>query len=116
MKKLLSFTIMFILFISISLAQNVEPKFEKQDNLTKATYYFDNGDIKEVGFFKNKKLQGKWISYNQEGKITAIANYENGIKEGTWFVVSNDTVKELTYKSNKLIGVKNIKGNYIPLI
>ncbi|NOQ92061.1 MAG: hypothetical protein GQ552_05005 [Flavobacteriaceae bacterium] len=116
MKKLLSFTIMFILFISISLAQNVEPEFEKQDNLTKATYYFDNGDIKETGFFKNEKLQGKWITYNQEGKITAIANYENGKKEGKWYVISNDTIKELIYKSNKLIEVKNKKGTELSLI
>lgn len=116
MKKHKALAIIFILFIGFTFAQNVEPKFEKQDDLTKATYFFDNGDIKEVGYFKNQKLDGKWVSYNQKGKITTIANYENGKKEGTWFVVTNDTVRELTYKSNKLINVKNAKGNTLPFI
>ena len=116
MKVLISFLLVFVFFTSISTAQNVEPKFEKQDNLTKATYYFDNGNIKEVGFFKNEKLQGKWVTYNQDGKITAIANYQNGKKEGKWFVISKDSIKELTYKSNKLIEIKNMKGNELSLI
>jgi len=116
MKNSSLITIVFLLFIGLSFAQNTEPKFEKQDNLTKATYYYDNGDIKETGYFKNEKLQGKWISYNKNGKVTTVANYENGKKEGIWFIISNDTVKELTYKSNKLIGVKNKKASELSFI
>lgn len=116
MKKFISSTLFFLLFIGLSFAQKVEPKFEKQNELTKATYFYDNGDIKEIGFFKNDKLEGKWVSYNNEGEITTIANYINGKKEGKWFVVANDTIKELTYKSNKLIDVKNVEATKLPLI
>jgi antitoxin component YwqK of YwqJK toxin-antitoxin module len=115
MKKVITFTMSFFLFLGMTFAQEIKPKFEKQDNLTKATYYYDNGTVKETGYLKNDKLHDKWISFNKEGKITTIANYKNGIKEGKWYVVENDTVKELTYKSNKLIKVENLKGSYIPL-
>jgi antitoxin component YwqK of YwqJK toxin-antitoxin module len=115
MKNIISITL-FLLFIVITNAQEVKPKFEKQNGLTKATYYYDNGAIKEVGFFKNEKLHDKWISYNKEGDITTIAIYNNGKKDGKWYVVTNDSIKELTYKSNKLIKIKNVKGTELSYI
>ena len=59
MKKLVSALIVFMLMMSVSFAQQIEPTFEKQEDLVKATYYHDNGMIKEVGFFKNDKLGQK---------------------------------------------------------
>ncbi len=115
MKKIITLFVVFI-FIGIANAQEVKPKFEKQNELTKATYYYDNGSIKEVGFFKNDKLHNKWISYSKEGNITAIANYSEGKKDGKWYFLSNDSIKEVTYKSNKIIKVENVAGtelNYI---
>lgn len=116
MKKWTYILAFFMLLVNFSFAQGVKPTFEKQKDLTKATYYYDNGNIKEIGFFKNKKLQGKWVSYNNKGEVAAIANYENGIKTGKWFVVSNDTIKELTYKNNKLVNVKNSDRTELSMI
>jgi len=108
--------IIFFLFLGIANAQDIKPKFEEQDGLTKATYFYDNGSIKEVGFFKNEKLHNKWISYNKEGEITTIANYNNGKKDGKWYILSKDSIKEVTYKSNKLIKVENVKGSSLTYI
>jgi len=116
MTKYKAFSIIFILFFGFTFAQNMEPKFEKQNDLTKATYFYENGDVKEIGYFKNEKLQGKWVSYNQKGKITAIANYENGIKEGMWYINTDGAVKELTYQSNKLIKVKDLDKTELSLL
>lgn len=102
------FTIVFFLFVNLGFAQEIKPKLEKQGDLIKATYYFDNGKTKEVGFFLENKLHGEWITFNDEGKKTAVANYENGKKTGTWFVLANGSVKELIYVSNKLVSVRDI--------
>lgn len=116
MKNIITFCFFFSFMMGSGFAQNIKPKFEKQDELTKVTYYFDNGKIKETGFFRSTKLQGKWIKYNNKGEITTIANYENGKKEGKWFVLINNKVKALTYKTNKLIQVKDLQKEHLPFI
>jgi antitoxin component YwqK of YwqJK toxin-antitoxin module len=100
--------VFFIFFVGLGFAQEIKPKLEKQGDLIKATYYFDNGKVKEVGFFLDNKLHGEWITFNEEGKKTAVANYENGKKTGKWYVLANGTVKELIYDSIKLVNVRNI--------
>lgn len=116
MKKLLASLVVFILTVSVSFAQEKEPTFEKQNDLVKATYYHDNGMVKEVGFFKDDKLHDKWISYDQEGKIKVIAIYSNGKKEGKWYLVGEESVKEVTYKSNKVIKVKEVEESTLSFI
>ena len=109
MKKLVASLIMFMLMISVSFAQQIEPTFEKQEDLVKATYYHDNGMVKEVGFFKDDKLHDKWVSYNEEGKIKVVAMYNNGEKDGKWYMIGEDAVKEVTYKSNKIVKVQEVE-------
>ena len=108
MKKLLGSIVVFMLLVSVSFAQEKEPTFEKQNDLVKATYYHENGMVKEVGFFKDDKLHDKWIRYNEEGKIKVVALYKNGMKEGKWYMVGEESVKEVTYKSNKVVAVKEV--------
>ena len=84
MKKFSAALVLMMLMINISFAQEIDPKFEKQDDLVKATYYYDNGSIKEVGYFKDEKLHDQWISYNNEGNIKVVAMYNNGNIEGKW--------------------------------
>ena len=116
MKRLIATIVMSILLAQISFAQSIEPVFEKQNDLVKATYYYDNGAIKEVGFFKNDKLHDQWISYNEEGKIKVVAIYKNGKKDGKWYLVGDETIKEVTYKSNKIINVKEVNELERPFI
>lgn len=116
MKKFLASLIVWVLMVSVSFAQNIEPKFEKQDDLVKATYYHDNGMVKEIGFFKNDKLHDKWVSYNKEGKIKVVAVYNNGQKDGKWYLVGEEEVKEVTYKLNKIVSVKEVQESDLPFI
>ncbi|UCE93703.1 MAG: nicotinic acid mononucleotide adenyltransferase [Flavobacteriaceae bacterium] len=108
MKKILASLVICVLMTMTATAQNIEPTFEKQGDLVKATYYHDNGMVKEVGFFKDDKLHDKWIHYNEKGKIKIVALYKNGMKEGKWYMVGEESVKEITYKSNKVVAVKEV--------
>ena len=109
MKKFIASIVVFLMIVTVSFAQQMEPTFEKQEDLVKATYYHDIGMVKEVGFFKNDKLHDKWVSYNEEGKIKVVAMYNNGEKDGKWYMIGDDAVKEVTYQSNKIVKVQEVE-------
>ena len=46
----------------------IEPKFEKEGELIKVVLYYDNGEVEQTGFFKERKRHGNWISYDSFGK------------------------------------------------
>jgi antitoxin component YwqK of YwqJK toxin-antitoxin module len=116
MKKLLATLVIGLLAVNLTVSQEKAPTFEKQDDLVKATYYHDNGMVKEVGYFKDNKLHDKWVHYDLSGKITVVASYDNGVKEGTWYIVGENTTKEVTYKENKPIKVEEVEGTDISFI
>ena len=109
MKRFVMTLAVFVLMVNLSVAQAVEPTFEKQDDLVKATYFYDNGTVKEVGFFKDTKLHNQWISYSQEGQIKVVAFYNEGKKDGKWYLVGDTSVKEVTYKSNEIVKVEEVQ-------
>ncbi|MFD1094338.1 toxin-antitoxin system YwqK family antitoxin [Salegentibacter chungangensis] len=92
-----------------AIAQNEakEPGFEKQGDLIKATFYYENGNIRQEGTYKDGKLHGKWISYDEEGSKRAIAQYDHGKKTGKWFFWSGDTLREVTYENSRVASVNN---------
>lgn len=108
MKTILNLMIMLFCITAFSQEQKVDYT-KANNNLVKATYYFaDNPSIIEKeGFFnESKKLQGAWITYDIEGNKTAIANYENGKKDGIWQYIKKDKINLVTYKDNKIISVE----------
>ena len=105
MKKAILLAILFISAIGFS--QENETTFEREGDLVKATYYFDNGDVKVQGFFKDKKLTGIWTSFDKQGNKTQIAQYNEGKKVGKWFVWNKESLKEITYNNNAVVGVKD---------
>jgi len=108
MKTLFKLVVFFFCVTAFSQEQKVEYKKINKD-LIKATYYFaDNSNIVErEGYFnKEGKLQDTWISYDLEGNKTAVANYNNGKKDGIWFYFKEDKLNIVTYKDNKLVNVE----------
>ena len=98
-----------LLISGLTFAQNKEPKLEAVGNMVKATYYFDNGQIQQEGFFKNGKLEGKWVSYDVDGNRKSIGEYEKGARNGKWFFWNNVTLSEVDYLNNQITDVKNWK-------
>jgi len=109
MKKLLFITALLI--GGNIIAQEVAPKYEKIGDLVKVTNFYEDGSIKEEGFYKNKVITGTWTTYNQDGEKTAIAKYNNGKKEGKWFLWNEDGLKEIDYKNNVVVNVQSWKQN-----
>ena len=103
-------SLMAFLMFAFGYSQELKPKFEQEGDLIKGTYFFENGAIKQIGYFSNNKLHGEWVSYDSEGNKTTIAHYENGKKTGVWLILANGVVKQVTFDSNKVIDVKDLEG------
>lgn len=109
--------LMAILFTGTIFAQESKPVLELFGKKIRATYFFENGNIQQQGFFENGKLEGVWVAYDEQGNKTSMGEYSKGIKTGKWFfwsqenegIVSN--LYEVDYSSNKIAGIKNWKQN-----
>ncbi len=101
-----------LLFSGILAAQEVNPELEAVGNSVKATYYYDNGRIQQEGFFKDGKLDGVWVSYDERGNKKAIGEYTDGVKTGKWiYFTDNNNLSEVAYVDNKVASVKNLQKN-----
>ena len=104
MKNLMILSAMLIGMISY--AQEVKPKFERlEDGKIQATYFHENGEVAQQGFFLNEKRHGEWTSYNVKGEKTAQAEFNKGVKTGKWFIWSDDKLTEVDYNNNQIAAV-----------
>ena len=101
--------VVVLLISGIGFSQSAKPVLEAEGQLVKATYHYDNGTVQQVGYFKDGKLEGKWMAYDLNGKLTSIAEYSNGVKSGKWIYYTNDVaVKEINFSNNQYaFAVKN---------
>ena len=92
----------FVLLLSVSMinGQKIKPSYELAVDQVKVTYYFENGAIYKQGFFKNKKLSGNWLEFDQKGNRVASGFYKEGKKVGTWFHWDNSKLREINYDDN----------------
>lgn len=105
--------IAMLLLTGTLFSQNIQPKLEAVNKMVKATYFHDNGQVMQEGFFKNGKLQGEWTSYDSNGVKVASATYENGKKTGKWFFWNSSSLSEVDYSNNKIVAVRNWKKETI---
>lgn len=87
-------------------AQEVKPKHEIQDQMVKSTYYYDNGQVKQEGFYKDGKPHGAWTAYNEDGTKKAMGEYSNGEKTGKWFFWTGTILNEVDYADSRIADVK----------
>ncbi|QCX40803.1 nicotinic acid mononucleotide adenyltransferase [Aureibaculum algae] len=102
MKKLAVLLIVFCVSFSFAQEKDNKVKLEKKGDVTEATFYYDNGEIDQQGFFKDGKLHGTWTSYNLTGEKIAVGNYEAGEKVGKWIFKTNDVLKEVDYSNDQI--------------
>ena len=103
MKKLIILAVALV--GSMTFAQELKPKFEKEGRLTKGTFYYEDGSIKQQGTYKDVKLHGEWVAYDKSGSKTATAQYVNGQKTGKWFFWNNGNLTEVDYSNNQIAEV-----------
>ncbi|WP_411029590.1 toxin-antitoxin system YwqK family antitoxin [Spongiimicrobium sp. 3-5] len=94
-----------LLFSFTIYAQNQQPSFEKEGDMVKATYFHEDGQIAQTGFYLNGKLQGEWKMYDTDGKKIAMGQYNQGKKTGKWFFWENKVLKEVDYTDNRVANV-----------
>ena len=63
--------ILFLLSVQISKAQDVQPDGPHKE-------YYDSGELKKEGQYKNKKRVGEWKRYYKSGQVSKIYSYDNG--------------------------------------
>jgi antitoxin component YwqK of YwqJK toxin-antitoxin module len=71
-----------------------------------ATYYFENGNVKEMGVFLNNEKNEQWLDWDEAGNKIAEAFYSNGKKNGTWMIWDTRGTKryEMYYSMDKKVG------------
>ena len=105
-KNMKTILVSLALIFSVSLfSQNSEPKFEREGDQVKGTYFHENGSVAQTGYFLDGKLNGEWKMYNEEGKKIAMGEYTAGKKTGKWFFWEGEGLKEVDYSNNKIANV-----------
>jgi len=94
---------------ALSFAQAKKPVLEQEGNLVKATYYYDNGQIEQQGHFKDGKLDGNWVAFDEKGNKKSMGNYANGNKTGKWFFWGDKALSEVDYSNSRVASVKSWK-------
>lgn len=110
MRKLV-FTLMLAIVPFLMNANNTEPndEYTTSGRQVKKVSYYDNGNIKEVGYYFKEKLDGQWLSYDENGKIKTIAYYKDGKKDGIWTFFKSDEVFTVEYLNNKIVNTVAIR-------
>lgn len=88
-------------------AQETEPRYEREGDLIKATFYHDNGIVAQKGYFLGDQLHGEWVMYNTQGEKIALGQYTNGLRTGKWFFWEGDNLKEVDFTDNRIVSVVN---------
>lgn len=101
------------LITSSLFAQNIKPKHEAVGDMVKSTYYYDNGKVSQEGFYKDGKVHGKWIAYDESGNKKSIGEYNNGIKTGKWFFWNENNLSEVDYSNSRVATVQNWKQDAV---
>ncbi len=104
MKKLL-ITAMLVVSGAV-LAQEDHAKHEVVDQMVKSTFYHDNGQVQQEGFYKDGKVHGQWVSYDENGNKVAMGQYKDGMKTGKWFFWTGADLTEVDYSDSRIAQVK----------
>jgi antitoxin component YwqK of YwqJK toxin-antitoxin module len=59
--------------------------------------YYKNGNLREVSYFKDDKLEGESKWYYVDGKLGLVSNWKNGNREGECKTYLSDGRIEITY-------------------
>lgn len=111
MRKMIVMAFLFIGLIA-NAQDGKKPAYEQvEGDLIKVTYFYKDGNIKQQGFFNDKKVTGTWTTFDTSGRKTGVAKYKNGKKVGKWLLLTDNGMKEVVYKNNKVISVKTSYGN-----
>lgn len=112
-------TILAIVFLtSVSTAQEkTNNTYVLDGDVIEAIIYYENGMVAQTGFYnKENKLTGEWVSYDLNGNKTAVAEYNNGEKVGTWYFFTKEGIKEVSYMDARISKVVSWKSDNTQIV
>ncbi|OAD91177.1 nicotinic acid mononucleotide adenyltransferase [Aequorivita soesokkakensis] len=117
MKNILAL-LAIVLITSVALAQDTKKNTYFLDgDVIEATIYHDNGMVAQTGYYtKENKLTGEWVSYDTNGNKTAVAEYNDGEKVGTWYFFTDKNIKEVSYMDARVAKVVTWKSSDTQLV
>lgn len=62
--------------------KNGQEIFKQKGNIL--TYFFKDGTVKAKGKSMNGVMEGKWIFNRENGDLWQVGNFKNGKKHGSW--------------------------------
>lgn len=70
------------------------------------TSFYNSGNLKEKGMFKNGTKNGEWINWYENGKLKEINSWKSGVKSNSSrsFNLNGELISESRYKKGKLNG------------
>lgn len=107
--------IIIFLFSVSFYAQAIEPKYEIEGNKVVATYFHENGKIKQSGNYLNGKVEGIWTMYSDAGQKIAQGEYKDGQKTGKWLFWNNNELNEVDYSDNRIAEIKKWSNQTVVL-
>lgn len=111
--KTLALILALLINVSV-IAQGSTPSYTKiSQNKTKVTWFYDNGQVKETGYFVNNTKDGVWETYSENGTKTSEANYSNGVKNGNWNMWNEEgnLTYHIVYENGKRVIATQWDGN-----
>jgi hypothetical protein len=92
---------------SAPLYQSFKPKV-KQDTIGGIYHeYYENGNVKVKGIYKNNKRDGDWSFFYDNGKLWSWGEYNEGLRNGGSSVYYENGVLKMEgkYLNNKQVGL-----------
>ena len=111
MKMLGTLVMALLMSFSLFAQESDQVKLEKEGDLVKATYFHDNGEVSQIGYFKNDKPHGEWKAFDITGDKIAQAKYDEGKKVGKWFFWNDGSLSEVDYRNNAVAKVSSYQKN-----
>ena len=87
--KALLFSALLICIAFISKGQTNKDINEINED-GKHVVYYQNGNVKAQGNFKNSKREGEWIFFYESGTVALKKNFSNGEQVGEWTYYNQD--------------------------
>jgi hypothetical protein len=89
------------------LHQNFKPKALKDTIGGIYHEFYENGNVKVKGIYKNNKRDGDWSFFYDNGKLWSWGEYTDGVRNGGSSVYYENGVLKMegTYLNNKQVGI-----------
>ena len=86
---------------------NLKLQFIKvNSDVVQATYYFETGEIREKGYYRNELLSGKWQTFNVDAELIASGFFVGNQKTGDWLYYKGGELFQIVSYSRGQLAAK----------